>query len=100
MSNNEFRPINRAVGLAPLIGRLAFYQIVPVLGITIGMYYLKTLVGWSWLLTAIIWGILTGCLLAVLPDFSQNLRSQNTKALQEVGLKRAIAARKSSTVCC
>ena len=68
MSNNEFRPINRAVGLAPLVGKLAFYQIVPVLGITIGMYYLKTLVGWSWLLTAIIWGILTGCLLAVLGD--------------------------------
>ncbi|MGK7932254.1 MAG: hypothetical protein AB4041_12580 [Microcystaceae cyanobacterium] len=68
MSNHQFRPINRAVGLAPRVGTFAFYQIVPALGITIGMYYLKTLVGWSWLLTAIIWGILTGSLLAVLGD--------------------------------
>ena len=68
MSNHQFRPINRAVGLAPLVGTLAFYQIVPALGITILIYYLKTLVGFSWLIAAIIWGLLTGCLLAVLGE--------------------------------
>ena len=68
MENNQFRPINRAVGLAPKVGTFAFYQIVPALGITILIYYLKTLVGWSWLITAIIWGLCTGCILAVLGD--------------------------------
>ncbi len=68
MTEKEFRPINRAVGIAPKLGTFAFYQIVPALGITIGIYYLKTWWGFSWLIAAISWGLLTGCLLAVLGE--------------------------------
>ncbi len=65
---DEFRAINLAVGLSPTVGSLSLYQIIPLLGMAMGIYYLKIWLNFSGLLAAILLGFSSGIFLAVLGD--------------------------------
>lgn len=62
----EKRLINQAVGEAPTLGSLTFSQIIPIFGLALAIYYAKEIFGFPWLFAAILWGFLSGILLALL----------------------------------
>lgn len=63
-----FRPVNRTVGLHPKFGSLALYQILPFFIFSVLVFYLKDLLGFSWIVAAILVGLLSGTVLLVLGD--------------------------------
>jgi hypothetical protein len=63
-----FRPINRTIGLTPKIGSLALYQLLPLGAYAATAYYLKQLLGFSWLTYALVVSLLTGITFLLLGD--------------------------------
>jgi hypothetical protein len=62
------RSVNRTVGLSPKIGSLALYQVIPFFVSTVVVYYLKELLGFSWIIAAFWIGLLSGASLLLLND--------------------------------
>jgi hypothetical protein len=63
-----FRPINRTIGLSPKIGSLALYQILPFGTYAATAYYLKEILGFSWLAYAVVVSLMTGATFLLLGD--------------------------------
>jgi predicted permease len=62
------RSVNRTVGLSPKVGSLALYQFVPLVFFLLLVFYLKELLGFSWIVAAILVGFLSGLTMLFLGD--------------------------------
>ena len=79
MDNPHFRPVNRAVGMSPKLGAFSLYQLVPLAAIAMGSWYLRALLDFSWITTALVWGTFSGTTLALLGDKPWLFYSRNMK---------------------
>ena len=66
MSEDQFRPVNRTLGVQPKIGPLALHQVTPFLISLVVTYVLKDLLGFDWVVAALLVGAMTGGSLALL----------------------------------
>ena len=66
MDNDRFRPVNRTLGAQPRIGPFALYQIAPFFLSLLFTYLLQGLLGFDWILGALIICALTGGSLVLL----------------------------------
>jgi hypothetical protein len=62
----DFRPVNRTLGVQPKIGPFALHQVAPFLFSVAFTYALKDLLGFDWLVAALLVGAMTGGSLALL----------------------------------
>jgi hypothetical protein len=62
----NFRPVNRTLGVQPKIGPFALHQVAPFLLSLALTYALKDLLGFDWLVAALLVAALTGSSLALL----------------------------------
>ena len=78
MSEPNFRPINRTLGAQPRIGPFAVYQIAPFLFSLIITYFLQGLLGFDWVLGALMIGAFTGGALVILGNHPWRFFAQIT----------------------
>ena len=64
--SEDFRPVNRTLGVQPKIGPFALHQVAPFLGSVALTYFLKDLLGFDWTVAALLVGGMTGGSLALL----------------------------------
>ena len=64
--STEFRQVNRALSLQPKVGPFDLYQVLVFVGFGIPGYYLKELLGFSWLMAGILVTFGTGIFLVLL----------------------------------
>ncbi len=63
---SEFRRVNRALSLQPKVGPFNFYQVMVFIGLGLPTYYLKELLGFSWLIAGITVSCSSGIFLLLL----------------------------------
>ncbi len=64
--DTEFRQVNRALSLQPKVGPFDLYQVLVFVGFGLPGYYLKELLGFSWLIAGILVTTATGIFLVLL----------------------------------
>lgn len=63
-----FRPVNPTVGSHPKFLSLGFYQLIPIVCIMAFVFYLRELLGFSWIMAVFLMGVLSGGVLLLLGD--------------------------------